>query len=322
MPTDGTGPGKDGQGIQPHAGGLLDDPRLLAAGTAGLVASILALWAFRGMPLGVVAFWAVPLPLFLAGIGFGTAALLLSVGLAALLVWLAGTAIGAWLFLIAFGIPASLLVIAARATGGLGLPLALLGLLPAATIIGAALWLADMPGGLEGTLAVLTEAALQNLQMAGSAELVAEIVRVKAAAIGFWLALALLANGWLAGWVLARATIAAPPAWSSARLPAWYAVAPGLVFGLWMAAEDGADAVPLSIFLVLLVPLLLHGLATLHRRTRGRGGRRVLLGGVYMALVVMFVPASLAVVGYGAFDLLRSSSNTGGGGRGAPPPRS
>ncbi|WP_372623280.1 hypothetical protein [Falsiroseomonas sp.] len=322
MPTDRTGPGKEGQGTQPRAGGPLADPRLLAAGAAGLVAAILALWAFRGMPLGVVAFWAVPLPLFLAGMGFGTAALLLAAGLAGLLVWLAGTAIGAWLFLIAFGAPAALLLIAARASGGLGLPLAMLGLLPAATIVGAALWLADMPGGLEGTLRALTEAALDSFDLADSAGLVAEIVRVQAAAIGFWVALALLANGWLAGWMLARAGIAAPPAWSSARLPGWYAVAPGLAFGLWLAAAEGADAVPLSLVLVLLVPLMLHGLAALHRRTRGRGGRPLLLGGVYMALLLMFVPTSLAVVGYGAFDLLRSSSNNGGGGRGAPPPRS
>jgi hypothetical protein len=314
--------GATGQGKHGQAGGLAGDPRLLAAAAGGLVAAILALWAFRGLPLGALAFWAVPLPLFLAGSGFGSGAGLLALALAALLVWLAGTMIGVWLFLFAFGIPATLLVIAARASGGLGLPLAMLGLLPAAAIILAAIWLSDMPGGLEGTLRALTRAALRRFDLDGSATLVAEIVRFKAAAIGFWVSLALLVNGWAAGRLLARAGIAAAPALSSARLPGWYALAPALSFGLWLAAEEGADAVPLSIFLVLLVPLMLHGLAALHRRTRGLGQRLLVLGAVYLALVFLFLPVSLAVAGYGAFDLLRPSSNPGGGGRGAPPPRS
>jgi hypothetical protein len=198
----------------------------------------------------------------------------------------------------------------------------MLGLLPAAAIILAAIWLSDMPGGLEGTLRALTRAALRRFDLDGSATLVAEIVRFKAAAIGFWVSLALLVNGWAAGRLLARAGIAAAPALSSARLPGWYALAPALAFGLWLAVEEGADAVPLSIFLVLLVPLMLHGLAALHRRTRGLGQRLLVLGAVYLALVFLFLPVSLAVAGYGAFDLLRPSSNPGGGGRGAPPPRS
>lgn len=314
MPTDGTSTGQGGQGS------LLSDPRWLAAGAGGLVAACCALWAFRGLPLGTLAFWLAPLPLFLAGMGFGTMAAFGALAVASLALWLAASSAGLWLFVLAFGVPPLLLVAAAQGSRGLGLPLALLGILPAVGIAGAAWWLADAPGGLEGTLRSLTRTALRRFDIAASTGLVADIVRVKAAAVGFWLALSWLGSAWLAGRGLARAGIAAPPAWSTARLPFWYAALPALAFGLWLAADSGADAVELSILLVLVLPLVLHGLVALHGATRGRGQRVVLLGAVYLSLVLAFLPASLAVAGYGAFDLItrRSPSNSGGA-RPAPP---
>jgi hypothetical protein len=313
VPTDGTGREKEGQ-----AGGLLSDPRWLAAGAGGFGAACLALWAFRGMPLGPVGFWLAPLPLLMAGMGFGAAAGLGAAALATGALWLADVHLGPWLFLLGFGIPTTLLVAASRGGRSLGLPLALLGMLPAAGIVLAAFWLADMPGGLEGTLEAIARSSLSRLDISVPAGFVTEVVRVKAAAIGFWLSLALAANGWLAGRLLARFGIAPAPAWSAARLPGWYAALPGLAFGLWLAAEDGADAVELSITLVLLLPLMLHGLAVLHTRTRGRGERKLLLGAVYVSLLVLFLPASLAVAGYGAFDLILRPR----GGRPTPRPRS
>jgi hypothetical protein len=313
MPTDGTGQEKEGR-----AGGLLSDPRWLAAGAGGLAAASLALWAFRGMPLGPVSFWLAPLPLLMAGMGFGTGAGLGAALVAASVLRLVDVHLGFWLFLLGFGIPTALLVAASRGGRSLGLPLALLGILPAAGIALAAFWLADTPGGLEGTLAAIARAGLSRFEVSVSAEFVTEVVRVKAAAIGFWVALALAANGWLAGRLLARFGIAPAPAWSTARLPGWYAALPALAFGLWLGAEDGADAAELSMILVLLLPLMLHGLAVLHTRTRGLGERKLLLGAIYVSLLVLFLPASLAVAGYGAFDLILRPR----GGRPTPRPRS
>ncbi len=318
-----TGAQLGGDGGRPQ--GLLDDPRWLAAGAAGLVAALLAAWAFHGLPLGALAFWLAPFPLFSAGMGFGPGSAVAAVALAALLLWLTGTTIGTWLFLLGFGLPVVALVAAAGrgvASGPhLGLPLALLGVLPSLGILGAALWLADAPGGLEGTLRDIAESGLRRLDLPAQGGLVAGIVRVQAAAIGFWLALAWLANGWAAGKLLARAGIAGAPAWSLARLPSWYLVLPALALGFWLAAGPEAEAMRLSLLLVLLVPLMLHGLAVLHTRTRGMGERPLLLAAVYVALVVLFLPASLAVAGYGAFDLiLRPSSKTQSGG--PRPPRS
>lgn len=314
MPTDGTSTGQGGQAS------LLSDPRWLAAGAGGLLAVCCMLWAFRGLPLGTLAFWLAPLPLFLAGMGFGTMAAFGALVVATLALWLSASTSGLWLFVLGFGAPSLLLVAAAQGGRNLGLPLALLGILPGLGIAGAAWWLADAPGGLEGTLRNLTRTALRRFDIAASSGLVADIVRVKAAAVGFWLTLAWLGNAWAAGRVLARSGMAPPVPWGTARLPVWYAVLPALACGLWLAADSGADAVELSILLVLLVPLMLHGLVALHGAARGRGQRLLVLGAVYLSLVLAFLPASLAVAGYGAFDLItrRSPSNSGGA-RSAPP---
>jgi hypothetical protein len=307
--------------MQGNAGGgrsgPLADPAWLAAGAAGLASAVLALWAFRQFPVGPLALWLAPLPLFLAGIGFGAGAAIGAMGVVAVAIYTVGSAAGLWVVVVGFAAPVAILTAAAARSGGLSLPLALLGILPAAGILGAAFWLADTAGGLEGTLRQLARSGLQRFDLAGHAGLASDIARVKAAALGFWLALAWTGNAWLAGRLLDRAGIAPAPAWSSARLPGWYIALPAIACLVWLFADDGADAIELSLMLVLLVPLVLHGLAALHTRTLGRGARPMILGAVYVALVILFLPASLAMAGYGAFDLLsRPSRNTGA------PPRS
>jgi hypothetical protein len=302
-----------------QGGGFASDPRLLAAGAAGLLAATLAMWGFRGLPLGVIALWVSPLPLFAAGMGFGLGALFGAIGVATLALLVGSTEFGLGLFLAAFAAPVlALVLVAGRGPGGLGLPLAMLGIVPATGLLAVSLWLSDAPGGLEGALRAVSEAGMRRLGLPPDAGVVAQMARIKAAAVGFWLAIALLVNAASAGALLAKAGVCPAPAWSEARLPAWYAALPALALGLWLAAGEGADAVQLSLLLVLLVPLLLHGLAALHRATRGLGGRTFLLGGLYGALLILFLPASLCVAGYGLYDLITGPR----GGRGAPPSRS
>jgi hypothetical protein len=291
------------------------DPRPLVAGAAGLVAAVLLLWALRGLPLGAVALWAVPLPLFLAGMGFGAVALLGALAVAALAVLLSGSSFVLGILLAVFGVPSAALVLAAGEgeRRALGLPLALLGLMPAGGIAIAAMMLADAPGGLEGALRLLAETALQRMGLPAGAPGVPELdalVRVKAAAIGFWLVVMLLANAVLAGLLLARAGIASAPAWREARLPVWYAAVPAIAAGFWLAADQGADAVPLSILLATLVPVFLHGLAAFHRITRALRGRAVVLAGAYAALIWWAVPVALSVTGFGLYDLLNRARGT------------
>lgn len=294
------------------------DPRWLAAGAAGLVAAILALWSLRGLPGGAISLWMVPLPLFMAGIGFGTAAMFAALALAAIAMLLVGSTLATGLFLAALGVPAVALYLAApgRPVPKLGFALTLLGLLPAVGVAVAALMLADEPGGLEGTMRIAVEHALTRMGLPLSDGLVAELVRVKPAAIGFWVAMALLLNAAIASTLLVRArVIPAAPAWREARLPSWYLVLPALALGLWLAADPGTDAVELSLLLTLLVPVFLHGLAGFHRATSALRGRPVVLGGAYAALLVISVPVALAVTGYGLYDILNGTR----GRRSAPP---
>jgi hypothetical protein len=305
----------DGQG---KGGGIASDPRLLAALAAGLASATLALWAFRGLPGGAFALWLASLPLFLAGIGFGGFALLAALAVAVPALLVLGSVLGFGLYIALFGLPVALLVLSAGRDQRLGLPFALLGVIPAAGVLLAAFLLADADGGLEGAMREAAEVGLARMGLPASDGLVAELVRVKAAAIGFWVTMALLVNAAAAGAILVRAgAIPVAPAWREARLPGWYPLLPAIACGFWLAAEEGGDAVTLSLLLVLLVPVFLHGLAGLHRATRALQGRRYVLGGAYMALLLLFVPAALGVAGYGLYDILNGTRA-----RRAAPPRS
>lgn len=293
--------------------GPLADPAWLAAGAAGLIAATMALWAFRGMPLGPVMLWLAPMPLFMAAIGFGTGAAVGAMGIAAVAVFSVGSTAALWVVVLGLAAPVAILAAAASRDRSLSLAFAALGLLPAAGLIGAAFWLSDSPGGLEGLLRQLARSGLRRLDIHAPVGLAGEIARVKAAAIGLWLVLAWLGNAWVAGRVMDKAGIAPAPDWRAARLPSWYVALPVVAAFGWLLAPEGEDAVELSLLLILLLPLVLHGLAVLHTRSIGRNERTVILGVVYVALVVLFLPASLAMAGYGAFDLISSRKH------GAPP---
>ncbi|WP_439598854.1 DUF2232 domain-containing protein [Falsiroseomonas sp.] len=297
--------------------GIAADPRLLAAAAAGLASAVLGLWAFRGLPGGAFALWLASLPLFMAGIGFGGFTILAALAVASLVLLLLGSSLGLGLYLALFGVPAAALVLAAGRPAVLGLPFALLGLIPAAGVLLAAFLLGDAPGGLEGAMREAAEVGLQRMGLPANQGLVEELVRIKAAAIGFWVALALLVNAAAAAALLKRAgVIAATPAWREARLPGWYPLLPALAGGLWLAAEEGGDAVTLSLLLVLLVPVFLHGLAALHRASAALRGRAFVLGGAYAALLILSVPVALGVAGYGFYDILNGTRA-----RRAAPPR-
>jgi hypothetical protein len=313
-----------GGGAKGGNGAIGADPRWLAAGAAGIASAVLALWAARGLPLGLAALWLTSLPLLAAGIGFGAASVFVAVAVASLVVLVLGSSLLLGILLAGFAVPAVALMLAAGEGEAkeLGLPLAMLGLIPAAGIVIAAWMLSGTPGGLEGAMRLVAEAGLRRMGLPEGdlrAPSLMDLARVKPAAIGFWLAVMLLANAALAGFLLVRAgVIAAAPSWREARLPAWYAVVPALAAGFWLAADEGADGVQLSLLLVTLVPVFLHGLAALHRATRALRGRAMVLFGAYAALILWAVPVALSVTGFGLYDILSGSRVR----RGAPPPRS
>ena len=326
-PRQGQGGGSGG-GIPPRVRrgrggipGLLESPGLLAAGAAGLASAACALWAFRGLPLGVALLWVAPLPLFLAGLGFGAGACVAAALLAVLLVAVAGGGLQALAFLALFALPVPVLAATALHGGGRGggaaagvrrldlsVPLALLGLWPVAVLIGAALF-AGGEGGLEAGLRRAVEGTLQRMGVAASDAhaLVGLLARMQAAALGFWAGLALLANGAAAQSFLARRGLAraASPDLASLRLPGWYPWLPAAVVALAVAGGGGGDAVPLSALLLLLVPPFYLGVAGVHTRTHGRRGRAAALAAFYVLLVFFLQLMAPAMVALGLFDHFR-----------------
>jgi hypothetical protein len=297
-------------------GGALRDPRWLAAGAGGLLAAVAALWAMRGLPGGAALFWLTPFPLFAAGLAFGLPALAGAVALAGFAIALLGGTVPLVFYLVGFGAPVFLLVALGLRGGQIatGLPLAVLGLWPALVLLIAALAFAGAPGGLESVLRRVVEVALARMGMPAAEAVVDELVRVKAAAIGFWLAIALAANGAAAQGFLARRGLAAAatPAWSAVRLPGWYPLLPAVAAGLWAAAPEEGDAVQLSLLLLLLMPVFLQGVAAVHRRLRGRPGRPAILAGFYAVLVLFSVPAAVAVTALGLIEQWRRPAPSGG----------
>ena len=289
----------------------MSDPRLLAAGAAGFAAAAAALWAFRGLPLGTALFWLSSFPLFAAGLGFGPGAAVVAVAVAAALLVLLGGLVAAVAFLALFGAPAALLLLTGLRGGGggfaPGLPLALLGLWPVAVLLAAALFL----GGGEELQAAMRAELETTLGRAGFAvpePLLSQLVRVKAAAIGFLSALALVFNGFAARrFLLRRGGFAVPPLPDPAavRLPGWYLLLPGLAAGLFLAAPAESDAVPLSALLLLLVPLLLMGVAGVHARAKGLSARVPMLALFYLLLAMFLQVMGPALVGLGLYDQFR-----------------
>jgi hypothetical protein len=297
-------------GTRPHGTGLMSDPRLLAAGAAGFVSAAAALWAFRGLPMGTALFWLSSFPIFAAGLGFGSGAAVGAAALAATLLALVGSMVAAVAFLALFGAPAALLL-AAGLRGGVsafrpGLPLALLGLWPVAVLAAGTALL----GGGEALQAAMRLALETTMGRAGFAvpePLLGQLVRVKAAVIGSLSALAMLLNGLAARRVLPRWGIAVPalPDPASVRLPGWYPLLPGVAAGLFLAAPAGADAVPLSALLLLLVPLLLMGVVGVHARAKGRAARVPMLALFYLLLAMFLQVMGPAMVGLGLYDQFR-----------------
>lgn len=287
-------------------GNVLGNPRWLAGMAAGFTAAILSLWAMRGLPLGFAAFWLTPLPLFAAGLGFGPAAMAWAAGLAAVIHAVMAGVLPMAVFLGAFAVPALLIVVLGFRQGRIeaGLPLAVLGIWPAVVILLMGAAFAGTPGGLEGAMRT---AVLQGLQRMGSSPEqfpVSQLVQVMAAAVGFWSAVSLSVNGAAAQSALARSGLALSPSprWSHVRLPAWYPPLTGLGAAVWLAFGGEDDVVLLSVLLVLLLPVFLQGIAAVHRRSAGRQGRHFMLGIFYAGLVILSVPAAIAVTAFGFYE--------------------
>jgi hypothetical protein len=286
--------------------GVFSQPATLAAFAAGLASAVLALWAMRGLPLGTLLLWLVPLPLFAAGFAFGAVASVAAGVVGTGLLLLLSNGFGMALYAAVFALPAALLVSASQAgiaPGGrleLSLPLALLGIWPVVLLMGLALAVDD----LEGAMREAVSMGVRRMGIGMPDGMMEQVVRVKAAAAGFWLALVMLGNGTGGYTIVARQGLARhmAPDWTEVALPRWYAALP-LAAGLAWAVLGGAVA--LSALLILLVPVFLLGVAGVHRRLRGRSGRVAFLAGFYVLMFLFLQIMAPLLVGVGLLDQWR-----------------
>ena len=286
--------------------GLLDDPRWLAAAIGGIASAIAALWAMRGLPLGFAAFWLTSLPIFAAGLGFGSASAFGALCVGTLMVLILASEWPALIYLLGFALPALLMVATGLRGGRLdaSAPLALIGIWPALVILLVAVLLADSPGGFDGALIGSVKQGLARMGMADAGMPVEQLARIMAPAMAGWMVAALIICGIGAQTALTRRgmALAATPLWRETRLPIWYGFLPGAAAVIWLSGMGGDSSLPLALFMVLLLPFFLLGLAAVHRRSAGRTARPFMLGVFYAGLVILSVPAAIAVTAFGIFE--------------------
>ena len=286
--------------------GLLDDPRWLAAAIGGIASAIAALWAMRGLPLGFAAFWLASLPIFAAGLGFGSASAFGALGIGTLIVLIFASEWPALIYLLGFALPALLMVATGLRGGRLdaSAPLALTGIWPALVILLVAVLLADSPGGFDGALIGSVKQGLARMGIADAGMPVEQLARIMAPAMAGWMVAALIICGIGAQTALTRRgmALAATPLWRETRLPMWYGFLPGAAAVIWLSGMGGDSSLPLALFIVLLLPFFLLGLAAVHRRSVGRTARPFMLGVFYAGLVILSVPAAIAVTAFGIFE--------------------
>ncbi len=287
-------------------GGLLGHPEALAAGAAGLGSAVLALWAMHGLPLGTLLLWLSPLPIFVAGFGFGARASLGATALAGAVVLFSASAIGMAMYLAILGLPAALIVAGARQQPGrmdLNLPLALLGLWPVLVLLLLAIAIPD----LEGEMRAAVELGVARMGVTLPDGMVDQIAQVKAAAAGFWLALLMVGNGLAAQNILSRQGLAlqATPGGDEVHLPRWYLPLPAIALAAWLAF---GGAVALSSLVILLVPVFLLGVVGVHRRLHGRSGRVAILAAFYVLMLLFLQIMAPLMVGVGLLDQYRRPS--------------
>jgi hypothetical protein len=279
-----------------------NNPAVLAASAAGLTSALLMLWALRGLALGGALLWLAPAPLFSVGLAFGPAGAALAGLVGALVVGFSSSMLGAVFYALLFAVPVWLLVALFLRPGGANVsgPVAALGLYPVALLLGLSVYFAN-EGGLEAVLRGAVEHATLRMGLSLPDGMIDAVVRVKAAAVGFWLAVMAIGNAALAQGFLRRRglSLAATPDLADARMPGWYLV---LVLLAGAAFAVVGDAVTLSVLLLLTLPFFLMGIGGVHKRVRGSGGRVWLLAGFYTLMLIFLQIMAPAMVGMGLYE--------------------
>lgn len=302
---------------------------------AGLIAALVFASASTGPALlRVVLFLLTPLPLFLAGLGWGWRAAAVGTTAPLVVIGLAVGPIAALVFTLSQALPAAYLCYLAGLSrtddrGQLewypvGRMVAVAALMAGAISLGSLLMLGTDIATIKSALKPLVEAfAKEQMPRLGQpalgeaeVEQLAELaVYVMPAALGVSSLGGLLFNLWLAGRVAAASGQLQRP-WPdipAMEFPRWmpgvFAIGIGLTFLPGFPALLGA-----SVSGPLLLAYVLLGLAIIHYVTRGASWRGFALWGLYIALFVLNAGLPLVLALVGLIDTIRPLRGP------APPP--
>lgn len=279
-----------------------NNPGVLAASAAGLSSALLMLWALRALPLGSVLLWLAPTPLYAARLAFGPVVAAVAVAVGGTVVAIGSSLLGTGVYLTLVAVPTLLLVTLFLRPGGQSLsgPVAALALYPLALLLLLSLWFAG-DGGFEAVLRGAVEQATRRMGLDLPAGMIDAVVRVKAAAVGFWMTVIAVGNAALAqGFVRRQGLALAPtPDLADARMPGWYLVLVLISGGLYALVGDG---VTLSALLLLLLPFFLMGIGAVHKRLRPHQGRVWFLAGFYTLMLIFLQIMAPAMVGMGLYE--------------------
>ena len=276
-----------------------NNPAVLAASAAGLSSALLMLWAMRGLPLGGVLLWLAPSPLFAAGLAFGPVVAAVAVAVGSVVVVMGSSFLGLVFWLVLFAAPC-LLLVTLYLRRGVSAAVAALGLYPVAVLLALSIWFAPA-GGFEAVLRGAVETALGRLGVDVPEAMLDAVIRVKSAAIGFWIAVTAIGNAALAQGLLGRVGLAMAPTpdLGDAQMPGWYLA---LVLLAGAAFAVVGDAVTLSLLLLLMLPFFLMGIGSIHKRLRHRQGRIWFLAGFYTLMLIFLQVMAPAMVGMGLYE--------------------
>jgi len=316
-------------------------PLLIGAGS-GLIAAALFASAATATALAGVLFYLAPLPVCLAGLGWGGRAALLSAVTGTVVIAAALGVATAAVFAISIAAPSALLthlaLLSRPAITPQGRQVAALEWYPPGRIVGWAALLAGLLAGLlvlflgydqetyrESIREILNHSALKELDPEGTlftedtiANLSTVLARALPAAFAVvWLTITLF-NLWMAGLIVNASGHALRP-WpdlDALELPnAFLLVFAGALAASFLPGLPGLLATGLAG--ALLFAYVLQGLAVIHVYSQGVPARGLLLATVYLGILLLgWVAVIVAILGLAEPLLgLRQRAN-----RGAPPP--
>jgi magnesium-transporting ATPase (P-type) len=299
-------------------------PLIIGAGS-GLVSAALFASAATATALAGVLFYLAPLPLCLAGLGWGSAAAFVAALAGTLVVALSLGPATAAIFALSIAAPMALLAHLALLSRPLATPQGpvtqAIEWYPAGRIVG---WAALIAGGLAAILVLivgydqaayketirqmLDHSALKELDRDGTlfteetlTSMAAMVARALPAAFAIvWLTITLF-NLWMAGMIVdASARALRPwPDFHALELP--NALVPIFAASLLASFVPGLPGLVATGFAgALLFAFMLQGLAVIHVYSRGAPFRALLLGAVYLGILLLgWVAIVVAIIGIG-----------------------